>query len=335
MTREEKARRREDIKEQFVNGVSVDTLVKMYGLTKSYIHQIVGFKRETKSDVLRNDLDIIVQRLQNGETKVAVAKSYGVDRSLIITVLKENGIDCPAVQRNTEDEAGRRILDKTGGLFKYVSGYTNKECKVRVRCTVCDGEFERSYHDLTTRKTVYGCPLCREAQAEKRNNEASAERFRRQLRVKANKANNSKQFQVVFCEECGNIFQTVDSRRKYCSEQCRAKSSPDYTASSDDRLNKFNVIDKGITLKKLFDKYNGVCQICGEPCDYNDYYIRANGVFVAGDKYPSKDHIVPLSMGGKHSWKNLRLAHRNCNTKLYWEKQRLTPSRSVIVNQNQ
>lgn len=335
MTREEQARRREDIKEQFANGISPDDLVKMYGLTKAYIHQIVGFKRETKIDVLRNDVDTIIQKLKGGETKASIAKSYGVDRSSIITVLKESGITCFAVQRNSEEDAARRIFDKTGGRFEYVSGYTNKECTVLIRCTVCGGEFERTYHNLTTAPNPYGCPLCRKAQVEKRNNEASAERFRRQLRVKANKANNSKQFQVVFCEECGNIFQTVDSRRKYCSEQCRAKSSPDYTASSDDRLNKSNVIDKGITLKKLFDKYEGVCQICGEPCDYNDYCVRGNGVFVAGDKYPSKDHIVPLSMGGKHSWKNLRLAHRNCNTKLYWEKQRLTPSRSVIVNQNQ
>lgn len=239
--------------------------------------------------------------------------------------------------RSTETEAARRISEKSKGTLEYVSGYYNKESKVVVRCVECGKEFERTYHHLTTHPNE--CVYCRSERIATRNakrkQEASVERFRRQLRVKANKANNSKQFQVVFCEECGNIFQTVDSRRKYCSKQCRAKSSPDYTASSDDRLNKFNVIDKGITLKKLFDKYEGVCQICGEPCDYNDYCVRGNGVFVAGDKYPSKDHIVPLSMGGKHSWKNLRLAHRACNTKLYWEKQRLTPSRSVIVNQNQ
>ena len=39
-----------------------------------------------------------------------------------------------------------------------------------------------------------------------------------------------------------------------------------------------------------------------------------NNVFVAGDNYPSVDHIKPISKGGTHTWDNIQLAHRYCNT---------------------
>ena len=35
--------------------------------------------------------------------------------------------------------------------------------------------------------------------------------------------------------------------------------------------------------------------------------------FVAGNMYPSADHVVPLRNGGTHTPGNLRIAHRLCN----------------------
>ena len=87
------------------------------------------------------------------------------------------------------------------------------------------------------------------------------------------------------------------------------------TSGSDDRLNGANIVDRDIDLKKLFKKEWGVCYLCGDSCDWEDYTVNDNGVFIAGDTYPSIDHIVPLTRGGKHSWSNVRLAHRLCNAK--------------------
>jgi len=36
--------------------------------------------------------------------------------------------------------------------------------------------------------------------------------------------------------------------------------------------------------------------------------------FIAGNMYPSIDHVVPLSRGGLHEWGNVKLAHRICNS---------------------
>lgn len=66
--------------------------------------------------------------------------------------------------------------------------------------------------------------------------------------------------------------------------------------------------DETITLKKVFDKFNGVCQICGGMCDWRSIehgHIKR--------LYPTVDHIVPLSKGGLHTWSNVQLAHMGCN----------------------
>lgn len=66
--------------------------------------------------------------------------------------------------------------------------------------------------------------------------------------------------------------------------------------------------DNSITLKKLIERDKGICQICGQPIDEKDIkgrHIRS--------KYPTLDHIIPLSKGGTHTWDNIQLAHMKCN----------------------
>lgn len=69
-----------------------------------------------------------------------------------------------------------------------------------------------------------------------------------------------------------------------------------------------NDFDGSISLRSLFIRDKGVCQICGMPTDPHDIengHIRKN--------YPTLDHIVPLSKGGSHTWGNVQLAHMKCN----------------------
>ena len=81
----------------------------------------------------------------------------------------------------------------------------------------------------------------------------------------------------------------------------------------DNRLKENGVVDKTITLEKLYKRDNGICKICGYKCDYTDYYIDENGTYIAGNNYPSIDHIKPISKGGCHTWENVQLVHRICN----------------------
>lgn len=73
------------------------------------------------------------------------------------------------------------------------------------------------------------------------------------------------------------------------------------------------MVDRDITLDKVFKKNKGRCHICGKECDINDYIVK-DGAFIAGNYYPSIDHVIPLAKGGQHSWDNVKLAHRICNS---------------------
>ena len=67
-------------------------------------------------------------------------------------------------------------------------------------------------------------------------------------------------------------------------------------------------IDKSITLDRLRKRDGDICYICG--CLVDDTDIDGTHV---GAKYPSCDHVIPLSKGGTHTWDNVRLAHMGCN----------------------
>lgn len=112
---------------------------------------------------------------------------------------------------------------------------------------------------------------------------------------------------IKVCPICDKEFKTYKSRKKTCSNRC-AKIL--HWRISD---NYHIVVDKGITLEKVAKRDGNICQICHKMVDWNDKKI-VNGTVICGDDYPSIDHIVPKSKKGVHSWDNVQLAHRRCNT---------------------
>ena len=73
------------------------------------------------------------------------------------------------------------------------------------------------------------------------------------------------------------------------------------------------LVDNDITLYDLFERDGGRCHLCGGLCDWKDHGYK-NNHFVAGKNYPTIDHVVPLVLGGEHSWSNVKLAHFSCNS---------------------
>ncbi len=117
------------------------------------------------------------------------------------------------------------------------------------------------------------------------------------------------------CEVCGKLFYHPHPSTLTCSKKCRKKRENKLRKLySNERYNENNVVDKDITLEKVFDIDDGICYLCGEPCDYDDYELTEEGYFIVGKSYPSIEHVRPVSKGGKHSWDNVRLAHHYCNT---------------------
>jgi len=107
------------------------------------------------------------------------------------------------------------------------------------------------------------------------------------------------------CIVCGNEFETFNPTQKTCCKECGRKLA---YAKKQHRIPKNQIVDKDITLEALYRRDSGVCYLCGGMCDWFD-----RTVICVGDKYPSIDHIVPVSRGGLHAWNNVRLAHFKCN----------------------
>ena len=79
------------------------------------------------------------------------------------------------------------------------------------------------------------------------------------------------------------------------------------------KITAFDNLDNDITLPLLFNRDNGICKICGSVCDWSDIEKR-DGFAIVGNRYPSIDHIIPLSKGGTHTWDNVQLVHKQCNS---------------------
>lgn len=63
--------------------------------------------------------------------------------------------------------------------------------------------------------------------------------------------------------------------------------------------------------RKIYEKHKGICSRCGEKTRFfNSSYDTP---FDDSPRAGSVDHIIPVSMGGDNSEKNLRWMCRSCN----------------------
>lgn len=119
------------------------------------------------------------------------------------------------------------------------------------------------------------------------------------------------------CLCCGEPFETFMRYKVYCSKQCeRREARQRDTWKKRIRRRSTRVLgDKTVTLQSVYRHFDGICQICGKPCDWNDCDRDENNVQYTHKMYPSVDHIVPLVKGGTHTWDNVQLAHVGCNSR--------------------
>lgn len=211
-----------------------------------------------------------------------------------------------------EANAIQCIAERTPN-FEYIGGFTGCDGFVDVKCKTCGTVLHKSLISIRQRHAT--CEVCanlerveqeRQRQLQKQKEQEERERARW---IKA----SCNQLSMSVCECCGSLF-VPSGRIKYCSTTCSKRINN--AIKKDRRIRKIRhvVVDKNITLERLYERDNGRCYICGNVCDWDDYAIE-HGVFIAYNNYPSIDHIVPISKGGKHEWNNVKLACRGCNSR--------------------
>lgn len=70
-----------------------------------------------------------------------------------------------------------------------------------------------------------------------------------------------------------------------------------------------------ITLDALMERDNRRCHICGGKVSERRKFGKQGTPRGNMSKYPTIDHIKPVSKGGGHTWGNVKLAHWACNSK--------------------
>lgn len=197
-------------------------------------------------------------------------------------------------QLNTK---GYELIDCSGG----VDGI------VHIKCKVCGGILERK-GQVARKPYKILCEHCRQIKHDQEEQERIAKR--EQLKAERAKRIVYRQQSFKICPECGDIH---FNRKKYCSDKCGQKANDRRKDLARRMRTQSQLVDKDISLDALYKRDKGVCYICGQHCDWNDYYYKGT-VFIAGNHYPSIDHVIPLSKGGEHSWNNVKLACRICNS---------------------
>lgn len=160
-------------------------------------------------------------------------------------------------------------------------------------------------------KTAVSAPVCRECRQ-------STPKRKRDGRV----------MEARRCELCGSEYRPFRSSKspRFCSRSCagrtgargrrkhltleakaeaaRLKSERHDQAR---RARKYEVAYEYINRRLVFERDGWRCGICGEPVDPDLRWPHMGSATV--------DHIVPLSLGGTHTYDNTQCAHAYCNIK--------------------
>lgn len=157
------------------------------------------------------------------------------------------------------------------------------------------------------KKIVQYCKLCGK-QIDLRYSYCSDECRKRRANNQAHTYNKSKKLlKARPCKECGIMFtpEYGDMRRIYCSNLCLTKYFRRIRRSKE-RARLKDVFIEGVDPIKVFGRDSWRCQLCGKKLKRKD-----RGTIK--DNAPELDHIVPLSKGGEHSYRNTQCACRKCN----------------------
>ena len=188
------------------------------------------------------------------------------------------------------------------------SAYCSKGCmweaqikRPFVTCMQCGREFRQGRNTMG----MYCSSECQWASMKKSHESErgyeSALRWMESLSKRM--ASEEKTLIAVGCQQCGKGFLTVSRKARFCSGRCYKRYQ---NRLKDRRVWKNGVPDGSITLEKLFVRDGGRCRNCG--------LLMTFECDPLGDSYPSIDHIVPIARGGLHSWDNVQLLCRGCNS---------------------
>lgn len=110
------------------------------------------------------------------------------------------------------------------------------------------------------------------------------------------------------CRECGRSFvpRYGDRHRAFCSDVCGRKANKRVSRKTRKARERGATLAEHIDPIAVFNRDEWRCHLCGRKT-----LRRLRGT--TEPRAPEIDHIVPLSVGGSHTWDNVACACRCCN----------------------
>lgn len=213
--------------------------------------------------------------------------------------------------------------------FEYYSEFKGSEDAFKMKCRICGHVQERNAQIVRpSRNEELQCDNCNELVRVKKELikelinvlNKQVNNLNREIKTKIqpevsslrNIAANHKHY--IECIECGEKFFSRRNKNT-CSDKCsKRRQNRIKEIKRRHKLRENGRIDWNITLDKLIKRDKRICYMCNKEVDTNDYIVDEDGTFISGNNYPSIDHVIPVSKGGTHTWDNVKLAHRHCNT---------------------
>lgn len=116
--------------------------------------------------------------------------------------------------------------------------------------------------------------------------------------------------QCLVCASSVGLKRARVSTTAYCSNRC-VQTQPHYAeikrvARLKGKARKRAATVESVSPARVFERDGWMCHLCG-----GKTLKHKRGTY--HPKAPELDHIVPLSKGGEHSYRNTACAHRKCN----------------------
>jgi hypothetical protein len=113
----------------------------------------------------------------------------------------------------------------------------------------------------------------------------------------------AKKPKIIECKICSKPFRRLQSEL-HCSKACKTATDRARSKARRDRIvaTRTELIDPLV----VFTKYNWHCAMCSKPTPK-----ELIGSF--NNDSPTIDHVIPLSLGGTHTYDNLQLLCQYCN----------------------
>lgn len=190
-------------------------------------------------------------------------------------------------------------------------------------CAQCGKQAHRPYRGSGVRPTLCG-NACKVQAYKQRHGIISQRELRRiaaGMRVFVTVQRSGRKPPLPMCKVCGKAFVRTIKGIHACSLECRAvslelarvrsKASQTHREGKAASRKARKLRQRGVAVEtvnpfKVLRRDGWRCQLCGIATPE-----RLRGTY--DDRAPEVDHIVPISKGGEHSYRNTQCACRKCN----------------------